>query len=640
MKCEECNNPAVTICIDCEESLCDKCSVKLHSGGNRKFHSLKKFCIKCNGVSTVFCEICQSKICHNCAHFHLGHSLTPTKRLCVYWEFTEKPRDLGGLLQAISKFAPNCIKIYGSSCSDPRIYIENAVYIESPCKFLESLADDMARDSHFGVTQALIVTKITEEALMKINSIGSAIDLFYLNPATAYSKRLGSVFLMEILIKKLKKGKILINYQEFSEKICKKYEISHLELREKCNKLSNEGKIILHSKDFGNFHLHQISLKVLEVDSTIFLAVLRSLKSDEIFPCEKAIQSRIREAFDLKFSIHDWTLLLRKMQESELDRDFTLFSTGLQFHFQYIPYEEELVYVIYPVGEQWASSDQFGDVFATKKTQEWKEMTEFLRNYFTKGNKINTLTGGKYGCAALLKHFGPESLKKLTIGKLSFMIQTAIGQDMIRYQKTLLIWTASYPVSLTPEAIGQRLQVIKDEIVKLLKSRPAGIPLAQIPVNLKRKLKFPLKITDLGFKKLKDLLKAIPEVHLCPDNRKNPLAMLNLLPATISELQQKVQEIMERNTYSITEAKLSIDLFQKYGKINWVMYNSKNLVGFIDEFCKNIKVMKVGNEYIFMGRETDKEELSISTHNSEYLTITDNDEKCNEYSFLDVGCLE
>ena len=423
----------------------------------------------------------------------------------------------------------------------------------------------------------------------------------------------------------------------------KKFNTSAGEFKEKCKQLVNNEKIIIHCREFGDVKLEQISLQVKEIDSKVFLAVLRSLKLDEIFPCEKAIQSRIREAFNLKLTQSEWSNLINFMEKVKSETNFTFFShnlSDLQFLFQRISYKEEITYAIYPKGEEWASSDQFGDASVIKQTPEWGEMIKFLYDFFTKDGKIITMTGGKYGCAALVKNFGSNALKNISLGKLSFMIQLAINQDIIRYQKTLLIWTASYPIILSDKIISDRIKIIKEEVIKLLKPRVSGLPLAQIPVYLKRKLKFQLKISELGFKKLKDLLKTFPEITLKPDNCKKPSAFYNPLPTTITEIQYNINDILEKNKYCINEYKLNAEIIERIGKINWIVYKSKSLIGFIDEFCKNIKLMKVGNEYIFIGRETDKEELSISTHNSEYFIVTDNEEKCNDYVFLDICSFE
>lgn len=631
MKCEECENLASQICLNCEESLCGLCDTKLHSGGNRKLHERKKICKRCEVASTGFCESCEEDICHFCLFFHMGHSVSSKKKTCAYWENVGlELKDCEKVLEKVLGFSPNLVKVYGEHWETR---VKNMVNIQVPGEFLDILGGDLQNDSRFGVTQALI---ITDSQVNQVVFANPNIDYYHISPRTLKTRRIGPVYLLEAITKNFASGKILLKLENFLIKQSEKQEIPQSEVILQVEILLSQGKIILNNKEFGEYLLQSISVKVTQIDEKVFLAVLRSLKKDEIFPCEKAIQSRIREAFDLKFSNFQWISLLSHMKTLKSTSDFTFFSTSEIFKFQEIPYEEEKTYVIYPSDEQWASSDQFGDFFSVKKSQEYQEMLLFLSDFFTKGQKVNTLTGGKYGCALLLKYFSTKSLKSQSLGKIIYMVQIAINEDIIRYQKTLLLWSANYHTNLSEKTRKARLQTVKEEIIKLVKNKPAGVPLAQIPTNLKKKVKFQVKIPELGFKKLKDLLKTIPEIVLRPGQNKNPSAFFNSIPATIPEIQYKISEIMEKNTYCINEEKLLCDLFHKFGPIDWSIYTSKSLINFIDNYCKSIRVMKVGNENILIGRETEREELSISTYNSEYFLIADNEEKCNEYHLLDI----
>ncbi|OMJ77205.1 hypothetical protein SteCoe_23239 [Stentor coeruleus] len=638
MKCEECNEIARTVCIDCEENFCIKCSLKFHSGGKRRFHNLKKLCEKCLGLSNIYCNTCEKSICNLCQFSHISHSLTKDKKLYVYWDYSgSSPRSSSKISSTLSTMNPSLIKVYGRPGSDFSLVSLPSAIIETPYSFFDLLLKDIQNDAKLGLTQAIIISRLSQNAIIKITSLISNIELLHFDPITLQTKKLGLLPIWEYLVENFETGKILLTYEETVEEISRKFSLDIREAQNKIDTLANDGKIIKITKELGEYNLQQVSLKINEIDPKVFLAVLRSLKRDEIFPSEKAIQSRIREGFNIKYSHHEWNELMKKLQKSKSDNSFTLFAQNSYeslFKFSEIVYEEEKSFVIYPKGEQWASSDQFGDIRALKQTRQWADLLSYLSNYFTKEGKIITLTGGKYGCALLLKHFSTSLLKELSLGKLSFMVQVAINDDILRYQKTLLIYTANYPITLSSKNIGERVNIIRNEIIRILKGKPQGLPLAQIPIYLKRKMKFPLKLSELGFKKLKDLLKIIPEITLHPANSKNPSAFLNMMNATVAEVQKFITEVVEKNTYSVKEEKLCVELFEKFGKINWNVYKSKDLIGFIDEYCKNVKVMKVGNECILMGRETEKEELSISTHNSEYFVITDNEDKCTDFNIF------
>lgn len=49
------------------------------------------------------------------------------------------------------------------------------------------------------------------------------------------------------------------------------------------------------------------------------------------------------------------------------------------------------------------------------------------------------ISGGKYGCALLVKRFGSELLKQTTIGRLSALIKRALTDQIIVHYKTYII---------------------------------------------------------------------------------------------------------------------------------------------------------------------------------------------------------
>lgn len=55
--------------------------------------------------------------------------------------------------------------------------------------------------------------------------------------------------------------------------------------------------------------------------------------------------------------------------------------------------------------------------------------------------KLRAIPGGRYGCAQFIKICGPISLQSLSLGAIAQMVQRAVQEDLLRYHKTLLIWT-------------------------------------------------------------------------------------------------------------------------------------------------------------------------------------------------------
>lgn len=98
------------------------------------------------------------------------------------------------------------------------------------------------------------------------------------------------------------------------------------------------------------------------------------------------------------------------------------------------------------------------------------------------------------------------------------MVQKAIGDDYLRYQKTLLVWSetldkeANFGINTQEELnkkkyeINQKLEVVQRALIEILLVNQDGVSLAQLPNHLKKKLPFNLVLSELGFSKLKDLI--------------------------------------------------------------------------------------------------------------------------------------
>ena len=131
------------------------------------------------------------------------------------------------------------------------------------------------------------------------------------------------------------------------------------------------------------------------------------------------------------------------------------------------------------------------------------------------------------------------------------MVQRAINDGLLQYQKTLLVWTASAlgvsgremlsrtkgSTLLTragsPEemhkkaAIKAKLQIVKNALIEVLAEARQGISLAQLPLYLKRKLPFMLNLNELGFAKLKDLVLSMSDqIKLELRSHNHPFAYL------------------------------------------------------------------------------------------------------------------
>lgn len=179
-----------------------------------------------------------------------------------------------------------------------------------------------------------------------------------------------------------------------------------------------------------------------------------------------------------------------------------------------------------------------------KRTKEWQAFIEFLESYFASENAESlAIPGGRYGCAQFLKVCGNTKLKNCSLGRLSYMVQLAIDEDLLRYQRTLLIWTAA-AVSKSEEENQFKLLEVKKGILDLLRENRSGISLAQLPQNLKKRLNFSYDITELGFSKLKDLLLTMSDVEIELRGSNHPFAILsNPRKQRINKSENLVREI-------------------------------------------------------------------------------------------------
>lgn len=57
--------------------------------------------------------------------------------------------------------------------------------------------------------------------------------------------------------------------------------------------------------------------------------------------------------------------------------------------------------------------------------------------------EVRAIPGGRYGCAQFVKICGPPKLRQCSLGRLAQLVQQAVKEDILRYHKTLLVWTTT-----------------------------------------------------------------------------------------------------------------------------------------------------------------------------------------------------
>lgn len=212
-------------------------------------------------------------------------------------------------------------------------------------------------------------------------------------------------------------------------------------------------------------------------------------------------------------------------------------------------------YVVYTKDDIWTPEDQ-GTI--DDNSQEWKSFVKFMDEFYneklpfsfkekntstktvwnssvenvlnrqketfgTMSEDIRAIPGGRYGTAQFIRTCGPETLKGLSIGRLSLYVQDLINKNLIKYERTLLV--KNYPESL-PKALkafeikkesqehqtgkkAKLIKKIKDVIMDILGNHSEGLSLAQIPLLLKKKIGYPINFQELGFPKLKNFMQTL-----------------------------------------------------------------------------------------------------------------------------------
>lgn len=383
-----------------------------------------------------------------------------------------------------------------------------------------------------------------------------------------------------------------------------------------------------------------VSLKADCLSLELLLWTLRSLKNDEMLPTERAIQSRIKEAFDFKPTQLQWQQLLEAVVERS--RHHHSYSAS-----EAIPPKESaaLAYtlpnfivldvmdaltnqetkVVYPDGERWIALDnnlKVCEAQALRESEEWRVFVSFLEGYFApeeakqawrKAEEDKAISGGRYGCAQFLKYCGPTSLQSCSLGKLSFMVQLAINEDLLRYQKTLLVWTPGSAKPTNEELAAERLRQVQQAVLEALRESSEGVSLAQLPMKVRALLPFPLDLSELGFAKLKDLLATIPAVRVELRGSNHPFAVFNCHSAKTSAsdtdaLLSAIKAIVSESHQPTPVAHLEVALAQRLGRaVNWNSFDCSNA----GDFAKR---MSGGSLEVFRQNDTSVVRASWQSH--------------------------
>jgi OST-HTH Associated domain/OST-HTH/LOTUS domain len=407
------------------------------------------------------------------------------------------------------------------------------------------------------------------------------------------------------------------------------------------------------------------SLKLESISLEILLWTLRSLKIDEMLPTERAVQSRMKEVFDFKVSLPEWGNLMEvckgmykhhhtKSAPEQVKTNYSLFSSQQSFFSNSTPVfivKDVLdpvtglrVHVIYPKDEEWESKDQHikeGDSLGVKNTPDWQAYVEFLSDYFSyckPGDDSRAIPGGRYGCAQFLKLCGNQKLRECSLGKLSYMVQLSIDEDLLRYHKTLLIWVPSSNKVSADKENQAKIITIQSTIAEILRDSREGMSLAQLPLYIRRKLSFSLDLAELGFAKLKDLLLTMPEVEIELRGANHPFAVYKSKRKRNreEEIKKILTEILSENTQGLPGPKLEILLNSKLGYfVNWAEYKCDGIYEYIEKKTGGVLNILGNNDsrIVFKpmdlksGDIADEPEITIKIFNISQETVTEENQR-------------
>jgi hypothetical protein len=582
-KCEECEqNSVYCLCEACQEHMCALCDAAIHRNGKRRSHFRSLLCRNCRQQSTFFCEPCRIGLCYSCSSTHLTHTLCPVSQkysAIVFWDLENiSPnyydvvsgyQKLKGLYPGLAKMKVFTTRL--DSVDELKSVPDTEVIYMEDENDLKIIAIDLSLEySYYGLF-VLISTRfvcfkqylgqIVRNARVDKIRVGCTIEsieemekreiaILELNNRVNFEENLSSCcdFLLIQLKKLAGEGLILHELTEFVQTSADLLKTSKETIHEALKLLMNYKLLVVIERKFTSAAaITTVSLKLNTINLNVLLWTIYSLKLDQMLPTERAIQARIKEAFDYKITTDEWKELIDHIHK--VQKPFSSYSNSSSSHFSLFSQDpaEDIVQIIrvktfkdkvfntdtlllYPFEEKWFAYDKYlkcGDVLNIKKSEDWDSFAAFFQQYFSQENyEEKAIPGGRYGCGQFLKRFGSEALRVLSLGKLNYIVQLAIDEDLLRYQKNMLVWTACLKPPKENEA-NFKLGTVKGCIQSLLSSFKEGISLAQLPGLLNKQIDFQLDLQELGFAKLKDLLISIAGVQIVKKANKHQYAVFS-----------------------------------------------------------------------------------------------------------------
>ena len=595
MKCEECElESATAICTDCDEILCPKCDILIHSGGKRRSHQRFPVCDNCRSKSVYksqdssksFCELCRPSQSMQKTQLH-----QLSTQLAVFWDITLITSQNFSVSEGINQIAlqickPIVIKLYSDGWTDHQIEENLQIVHRFGMRALDALFLDLSVMINSGITHALIITSNVVEIQSKVKYLKNCkfkvilaekvgpLQTFQFedqcNKENFYCVAEKQRIAQDVLREEAGFGKVAIEKNEMIDKIMLKYRIGSEQAAKALENEIKMGEVIQNIFKIKEKVFRVCSLKVENVAWEVVEWVVKSLKFDELASTKKNIVNRLEKVFKLRVNKETWNGIKRKMS-SEKRSLSCIGDKSMMVHKNSL---------FMPMVDRWKGLDSYKtDVFNIKRTDIWDEYLEFCESYFSSHFK-QSIPMGRFGLILLLKYSGPDSLKFLSTGKLTYLVNQSISEDYLRYNKTQLIWSRDFGIL---DGINyNKLQSIKSLILALVSQAPIRICILK-PTLLKDHLVKP-DLSSLGFRKLKDLIQSIPELKL-----KNGLIKLKKKKILSYEiLTELINSIVKETEYGITESVLKMTLKSRLNhSIDWRDYKVASCIEFIKLYSQH-----------------------------------------------------
>lgn len=604
MKCEECElEVATSVCTECDEILCLNCDSLIHRGGKRRSHQRFPVCNSCRSISSHKCQDCCICYCEPCRPPQSMHRTLPhaqSKSLAVFWDITLITSQNFSVIEGIKEITkqickPTIIKLYSDCFAEQKTEENLEVISRFGIRALDALFLDLSVMINSGITHALIITSNLAEIQARVNYLKNCkfeiIIVDKIAPLEACGKGKGYVNLnfhcytefveefetvVEILKEEARCGRVNVEKGELIEKIMLKNKIGSDQASKLLDDTVKKGIFNVNMYKVKEKNFVFFSLRVEKISSEVVNWVIYSLKCDELTPNKKNIVNRLEKVFKLRVDKECWKRIKRKMCSKV--RSLSCIDDKSMM----IPSRGEF----WPKGSRWKGLDSFkADVFNIKRTDIWDEFVEFCESYFSNHFK-QSIPMGKFGLILILKYSGPTSLRYLSTGKLIYLINQSISEDLLRFNKTRLIWTNDFRI--LENTLYNELQLAKSSIISLISRSPLHI--CRLKPDLEKTYKISLNLPLLGYKKLKDLINSIPELKL-----KNGLIKLKAKKIPSHEqLKDLIESIVREKEYGITESVLNITLKSLLTySVDWKDYNVGSIIDFIKQYSQHdIEILK------------------------------------------------